>query len=68
MGLSSQQGEPARTEHSSAEQAETPYHRELGVEDEGTVHTLSCLPPRLEAGVSLASVWELPATHSRVAS
>uniref|UniRef100_A0A8C2NAA3 COP9 signalosome complex subunit 7 helix I domain-containing protein n=1 Tax=Capra hircus TaxID=9925 RepID=A0A8C2NAA3_CAPHI len=32
--LHSQQGEPARTEHSSAEQAEAPHHRELGVEDE----------------------------------
>lgn len=68
MGLSSQQGEPARTEHSSAEQAEAPHHRELGVEDEGTAPALSCLLPHLEAGISLASVWELPAAHGRVAS
>lgn len=36
VGPSSQQGEPARTQHRAAEQAETPHHREPGVENEGT--------------------------------
>ena len=63
MGPSSQQGEPARTERSSAEQAETSYHREFGIKNEGTVPNLFCLHLNPGSGVLLPLVKELAASN-----